>query len=121
VADGGLAGEVWRHFITRLSTNWWGSAAHQRGMRQYGLLCTRIFDQPKACYLHLRMAVTPDAKRFSQAMKHQFPSFRSYFHPSVQIWSTFQLIYQQALTYIHILILEIFTNPPKIVIVVLKV
>jgi hypothetical protein len=22
-ADGGLAREVWRHFITRLSTNWW--------------------------------------------------------------------------------------------------
>jgi len=42
------------------------------------------------------MAVTPDVKRFSQAMKHQFPSFRSYFHPSVQNWSTFQLIYQEA-------------------------
>jgi Tn3 transposase DDE domain len=41
------------------------------------------------------MAVTPDAKRFSQAMKHQFPSFRSYFHPSVQNRSTLQLIYHQ--------------------------
>jgi hypothetical protein len=39
------------------------------------------------------MVVTPDVKRFSQAMKHQFPSFRSYFHPSVQNWSTLQLIY----------------------------
>src|SRR5258708_20641392 len=39
------------------------------------------------------MAVTPDAKRFSKAMKHQFPSFRSYFHPSVQNRSTLQLIY----------------------------
>jgi len=51
--------------------------------------------QPKASYLQLPMAVTPDAKRFSQAMKHQFPSFRSYFHPSVQNWSTLQLIYHQ--------------------------
>jgi hypothetical protein len=39
------------------------------------------------------MAVTPDAKRFSQAMKHQFPLFNANFHPSVQNWSTLQLIY----------------------------
>src|SRR3954452_24733944 len=43
------------------------------------------------------MVVTPDVKRFSQAMKHLFPSFRSYFHPSVQNWSTLQLIYHLAL------------------------
>src|SRR5437867_12607364 len=77
-----------------LATSWWGSAANQRGMRQYCLLCTRIFDQPKASYLQLPMAVTPDAKRFSQASKHQFPSFSANFHPSVQNWSTLQLIYQ---------------------------
>src|SRR5260221_14622117 len=45
-------------------------------------------------YLPLSMAVTPDVKRFSQAMKHQVPSFRSYSHPSVQNRSTLQLIYQ---------------------------
>src|SRR6266480_3473727 len=63
-------------------------------MRQYCLLCTRIFDQPKAGYLQLPMAVTPDAKRFSLASKHQFPSFSANFHPSMQNWSTLQLIYQ---------------------------
>src|SRR5437763_15731594 len=63
-------------------------------MRQYCLLCIRIFDQSKASYLQLPMAVTPDAKRFSQASKHQFPSFSANFHPSVQNWSTLQLIYQ---------------------------
>src|SRR6266516_2358950 len=76
-----------------LATSWWGSAANQRGMRQYCLLCTRIFDQPKAGYLQLPMAVTPDAKQFSLASKHQFPSFSANFHPSMQNWSTLQLIY----------------------------
>src|SRR5690348_11416969 len=77
-----------------LATSWWGSAANQRGMRQNCLLCTRIFDQPKAGYLQLPMAVTPDAKQFSLASKHQFPSFSANFHPSMQNWSTLQLIYQ---------------------------
>ncbi len=39
------------------------------------------------------MAVTPDAKRFFQASKHQVPPFRVNSHPSVQNRSTFQLIY----------------------------
>jgi hypothetical protein len=71
-------------FYHFLATNRWGSAAHQRGMRPYCLLCTQIFDQPKASYLQLPTAVTPDAKRFSQAIKHLFPSFSAKsVHPSV--------------------------------------
>jgi hypothetical protein len=64
-------------------------------MRQYCLLGTRIFDQPKASYLQLSMAVTPDVKRFSQAMKHQFPSFSAKsVHSSVNLpagtWKFFE-------------------------------
>jgi len=44
-------------------------------------------------YLQLPMAVTPDVKRFFQASKCLFPPFSADFHPSVQNWSTFQLIY----------------------------
>jgi hypothetical protein len=51
-ADGGFAGEVWRYFITRLSTNWWGSATHQRGV---DLVVITLFS-----------ADTPDVKRFAQ-------------------------------------------------------
>src|SRR6266566_6636954 len=77
-----------------LATSWWGSAANQRGMRQYCLLCTRIFDQPKASYLQLSMADTPDGKRFFQASKCLIPPFSANFHPSLQNWSILQLIYQ---------------------------
>ena len=77
------------HAIIRL----WRGFSH----RQWLCCSTFALFTTQTRYLQLPMAVTPDVKRFSRAMKRLFPPFSANFHPSVQNQSTLQLIYQDPL------------------------